>query len=193
VDPGLARSGEDGGADQVASTAKILGVGRRASCSRKRTLEDGAHLSRVGRTIEQRDGEAVGFRAAEPEPGGQGRGRLDRLLLRLLHGGRRAGVGRALDEAVLALGQEPLKRRLPGDGQVVAGCEAHDLGRLLRREVLEHHHHATVEDGERRRRDGGGPSRRPAPAACRCRRPRRASGSGSWWSGRPEVEGGSGC
>jgi hypothetical protein len=59
---------------------------------------------------EQRDGEAVGFRAAEPEPGGQGRGRLDRLLLRLLRGGRRASVGRALDEAVLALGVEVVGR-----------------------------------------------------------------------------------
>jgi hypothetical protein len=64
-------------------------------------------LARSGRRRRGRpgsDGEAVGFRAAEPEPGGQGRGRLDRLLLRLLRGGRRAGVGRALDEAVLALG-----------------------------------------------------------------------------------------
>ena len=57
---------------------------------------------------EQRDGEAVSFRAAEP--GGQGRGRLDRLLLWLHRGGRRAGVGRALDEAVLALGVEVVGR-----------------------------------------------------------------------------------
>jgi hypothetical protein len=104
---------------------------------------------------EQHDGEAVGFRAAEPKPGGQGRVCLDRLLLRLLRGGRRAGVG--LDEPVLALGQEPLQRRLSGDGQVVTTREAHDLGCLLHREVLEHHHHATIEDGEWRRRDGGGP------------------------------------
>jgi hypothetical protein len=66
------------------------------------------------------------------------------------------GVGRVLDEAVLALGQEPLQRRLPGDGQVVTGREAHDLGRLLHRGVLEHNHPAAVEDGERRRRGGGG-------------------------------------
>jgi hypothetical protein len=155
VDPGLARSGGRRRGRPGSEHGENLGSGAAGELQQETESRRWGPPVGVGRTAEQRDGEAVGLRAAEPEPGGQGQGCLDCLLLRLLRGGRRAGVG--LDEPVLALGQEPLQRRLSGDGQVVAAREAHDLGCLLRREVLEHHHHAAIEDGERRRRGGGGP------------------------------------